>query len=250
MVNVSNNYTNFTSSLFSTNSSSKQTSSSGNILGDYASIKNGSYKKLLTAYYKKQENESSGSATLDATKKELFASKQAAESLKSAARTLTQTGSASVFEKVKKSVTDEKTGVTTEVEDYDRDKILSAVKSYVKSYNSTIDTSADQDNISILKKASIMVSGTSANSGLLKKVGITIGEGNQLSVDETKLRSADMNDLKTLFQGKNSYADRVLSKATEISLVASNAMSSNRLYGVNGKYSISDSLGNLFNQIG
>jgi flagellar capping protein FliD len=217
-------------------------------LGDYASIKNGSYKKLLNAYYKKQE--AAGSVTLDATKKELLATKQAAESLKSAARTITQTGATSVFEKVKKSVTDEKTGVTTEVEDYDRDKILSAVKNFVKSYNSTVDATADQDNLPILRKGSIMVSGTSSNSGLLKKVGISIGEGNQLSVDETKLKKADINDLKTLFEGKNSYADRMLSKATEISLVASNAMSSNRLYGVNGKYSISDSLGNLFNQIG
>lgn len=249
MANVSMNYTDLTS-LFSTSSSTRQTSSSGSVLGEYASIKNGSYKKLLNSYYKKQVNEANGSVKLDVTKKELLSTKQAAEGLKSSARALTQTGATSVFEKVKKSVTDEKTGVTTEVEDYDQDKILSAVKSFTKAYNSTIDTSADQDNLPILRKASIMTSATSANSALLKKVGISIGEGNQLSVDETKFKKADINDLKTLFEGKNSYADRVLSKAIEISLVASNAMSSNRLYGVNGRYSVSNSLGNLYNQIG
>lgn len=250
MVNLSTNYNNYTSSLFTSNSSNKESSASSNVLSQYASIKNGSYKKLLNAYYKKQENEANGSVALDASKKELLTTKQAAESLKSAARAITQTGATSIFEKVKKNVTDEKTGVTTEVEDYDKEKILSAVKSFVKAYNSTLDASANQDNLPILRKAAIMASGTSANSGLLKKVGISIGEGNQLSVDEAKLKSANINDLKTLFEGKNSYADRMLSKATEISLVASNAMSSTRLYGVNGKYTVSDSLGNLFNQIG
>ena len=38
-------------------------SSSGNILGDYVSIQNGSYKKLLKAYYSQKDSEKNSSSS-------------------------------------------------------------------------------------------------------------------------------------------------------------------------------------------
>ena len=55
--------------LFSGLSSSASNALSGNWLADYASIKNGSYAKLMKAYYGK-ENNASKTAASDITKKD------------------------------------------------------------------------------------------------------------------------------------------------------------------------------------
>lgn len=244
MATISSNYYNFNSSMFGSSSSSS-------ILGEYASIKNGSYKKLLSAYYKKQNGESTtGSSTnssqvTDTEKSNLASTKNAADNLKNAANKLTATDSNSLFEKVAKKVTDEKTGVVTETTDYDRDKIASAVKDFVSSYNSTLESAAKTDTTNVLRKTAFMVSGTKANSNLLSKVGITIGTDNKLTVDDTKLKEASMTDLKTLFNGKGSYADRISSKASDIAGIATSAATTNRLYGANGKFSTSAFTGSM-----
>lgn len=256
MASISSNYYNFSSSLFGTASSSSAGSSS-NILGDYYSIKNGSYKKLLSAYYKKQNGESTSNSTEDknvntdstsSDKTKLTLTKTNADGLKTAASALTSTGKNSLFEKVTKTVTDATTGTTSEKTDYDMDKIASAISSFAKSYNDTIKSAAETDSTSVLRKTAYMVSMTNANKNLLAKVGVTIGSDNTLSVDETKIKNANMNDLKTLFNGTDSYADRVNSKAVDISTASVNALYANRLYGANGKYSTAGITGTLFNQ--
>lgn len=256
MASISSNYYNFSSSLFGT-ASTNLSGSSSSILGDYISIKNGSYKKLLSAYYKKQANESTTSSTEDkktnadqtnSDKTKLTSTKSNADDLKTATMALTSTGKNSLFEKVTKSVTDEVTGTTTEKTDYDMDKIASAISSFAKAYNDTIKSAAETDSTPILRKTAYMVSMTKANKNLLAKVGVTIGSDNTLSVDETKLKSANMNDLKTLFNGTDSYADRVNSKAVDISTASVNELYANRLYGANGKYSTAGISGTLFNQ--
>ena len=61
------------------------TSSSGNIISDYASIKNGSYGKLLKAYYAKQDAESAVSGD---SKQSLTLMRSSADSLKKSADAL------------------------------------------------------------------------------------------------------------------------------------------------------------------
>lgn len=250
MASISTNYYNFSSGLFG-NTSSTSSSSSSSILGDYASIKNGSYKKLLSAYYKKQNSESTQNTegtTSASGKTELVSTKNAADELKTAVQKLTATGSKSLFEKVTKTVTDKTTGATSEVTDYDMDKIAGALKEFATAYNKTLDAAANTDTNSVLRKTTYMVSMTKANKNLLSKVGISIGADNKLTVDETKVANANMNDLKTLFQGSGSYADRVASKASDISNAATTALSANRIYGVNGKYSTFQVSGTLFDR--
>ena len=103
------------------------------MLSDYAAIKNGSYRKLMKAYYAKQDAEKlSGKGD---TSQKLTLMKTSADSLKKSADALNDS---SLWEKKKIKKKDEKTGEEIEVEDYDWDKITKAVKSFVEDYNDVV----------------------------------------------------------------------------------------------------------------
>ena len=95
-------------------------------LSDYAAIKNGSYGKLLKAYYAKQDAEKASSGGDSVQKSAMM--KSSADDLRKSAEALTDD---ELWEKKKIKKKDEKTGKEIEVEDYDWDKIKKAVKSFV-----------------------------------------------------------------------------------------------------------------------
>ena len=118
--------------LFSGTSDSSSVGNT-NMLSDYAAIKNGSYGKLMKAYYAKQDAEKlSGKGD---TSQRLTLMKTSADSLKKSADALNDS---SLWEKKKIKKKDEKTGEEIEVEDYDWDKITKAVKSFVEDYNDVV----------------------------------------------------------------------------------------------------------------
>ena len=102
-----------------------------NFLSDYASIKNGSYGKLMKAYYSKSgaskkvasiaQNKSSASASKDSAKT-LSDIEKAADGMKSAADKLITKGKDSVFNQIDVESTDEY-GLKTTTKEYDKDKI-------------------------------------------------------------------------------------------------------------------------------
>lgn len=240
------------SNMFGT-SSTNSASSSSSILGDYASIKNGSYKKLLNAYYKNQESDSTSKTSGSKGKEvpsELKLLKGDSSELSSSLSKLTS-GKSNLFDKVTKTSKNEN-GEEVTTTDYDRDAILSAVKSFADSYNSTIKDSAESDNLSVLRKAAIMTKSTAANQGLLNDVGIKVGKDNSLSIDEDKLKSADISKLKTLFQGYGSYASGIQQKASDISGVANQMITkathaNGSMYTNNGNYSTN--LGSFYDKL-
>ena len=116
------NYANYDTSYDFSSLMGGTTSSSGNIISDYASIKNGSYGKLLKAYYAKQDSESV-SVSGDSAKK-LMLMRSNADSLKKSADALKNS---SLWEKKKMKKKDGETGEETEVEDYDWNAITKAV---------------------------------------------------------------------------------------------------------------------------
>lgn len=255
MTSINNNFFNYSGSLFSNSTTGTSSTGSSNLLGDYLSIRNGSYKKLLKAYYAKEKSESSTSSSKtesdNTASKQLKLMKSDASSLKSAADTLTSRKS-TLFEKVTKTTTDENGEKVTKT-DYDRDAIYSAVKAFADAYNSTLDSAADQDNLSILRKAAIMTKSTAVNQGLLKDVGITIGEDNKMTVNEEKLKTADISTLKTLFSGYGSYAAGIGQKAADITtisnqLIKSASNSNASLYNRSGNYS-SYSSANMYDKL-
>lgn len=192
-------------------------SSSSFNLSDWASIKNGSYGKLLKAYYKKQDAESTASGD---TSQKLTLMSSEANALKKSADAL---NSDSLWEKKKVTKKDETTGEETTSEDYDWDAITKAVKAFAENYNDVIESASNSSTKSVLRNAAWMTSMTDKSSSLLSKAGITIGKGNKLSVDEEALKKADISTLKTLFTGFNSYANSVSKKAGSISNAANRA---------------------------
>lgn len=210
-------------SLFSSMTTADNSSSgSADFLGisytDYASIKNGSYRKLVSSYYEKELAESgvtSSSASKD-SEQTLTSIQKAADNLKTSAQTLLEKGNKSLFT----TKTDEKGNSYT---DYDTDAVYKAVKNFVDNYNETVDAATESDTMSILRTAKNMVSFTSANEKALSEVGITVGSDNKLSIDEDKFKNASKARVQSLFQSSGGYAYQISAKATSLKSYAAEA---------------------------
>ena len=188
------------SALFGTASNSSV--GTANYLSDYASIRNGSYKKLMKAYYAKQDTEKLTAKQDTVQKSTLMGS--SADSLKVAADKLND----------------------SELFDKDDDTIVKAVKSFIESYNDVVSESGESNNKSVLRNAAWLTGMTGKNAKLLSKAGITIAKGNKLELDEDTLKKADKSTLKSIFNGYNSFAGNVSRKASAISNASNGAGSS------------------------
>ena len=216
------------SALFGGTSNSSSLGST-NILSDYASIKNGSYGKLLKAYYAKQDAEKT--AGTGDTSQKLTLMKTCADSLKKSADAL---NASSLWEKKKIKKKDEETGEETEVEDYDWEAITKAVKSFIEDYNDVVKEAGESNTKDVLRNAAGMTGMTDKSSNMLAKIGITIGKGNKLELDEDALKKSDVSSLQSVFTGYNSYASKISQKATSIGNAANRATAT---YTNNGTYS-------------
>ena len=205
------------------------TTGGGINLSDYAAIKNGSYGKLLKAYYAKQDAEKAVTAGDSVHKSTLM--KNGADALKKSADALNNDA---LWEKKKIKKKDETTGEEIEVEDYDWDSITKAVKSFVKDYNDVVEQAGNSDSKDVLRNAVWLTGMTGTTGKTLSKIGITIGKGNKLELDEETLKKSDISTLKTLFSGYNSFADKVSVKANGIMNAAARSIGT---YKSNGKYS-------------
>lgn len=239
----------FGSAGVSTSSGSGDSTSS--LLTDWASLKNGTTTKLAKAYYGNTETKSSISATAKQANeflKKNSALNKDALSLKVVASSLAD--SKSLFtEKVESKDKDGKVVKDDDgnaVKDYNRDKIASTVKDFTEKYNEVVQSGGDSNNNSVLRNTMYMTRMSKANEDLLADVGITIGEDNKLSVDEEKVKTADINKLSSLFSGSGSYAASVEARASEI--VNAVNYENNRLsqYNSSGNYASTDKGGQLF----
>ena len=207
------------SSLSSSNSSTNQTFS---LLGDYASIKSGSYKKLLSAYYALDSDSQKASTTNTKLTEKLDSEswKEVASdisSLKSSAGTL----------------------IETEITEENRSDIEKEISTFIKSYNEVLDSSSDVSSSSLSKKTEWMTRITGNYSDALEKIGITVKEDDTLSLDSEVLSKASLKDIESVFSDSNSYAGQVNSAVNLMAQVASNSGSSNTasLYTSSGTYS-------------
>lgn len=208
-------------------------------LSDYAMLKNGSYGKLMKAYCAKQDADKL-SQTGDSSKK-LTLMRSSADSLKKSAEALNDT---SLWEKKKIKKKDEATGEEVEVEDYDWNAITKTVKSFIDDYNSVVEEAYSSDTKNVLRNAAWMTNITDKTGNLLSKVGITVGKGNKLELDEEALKKADITTLKSLFTSRGSFADKISQKAGSISNAAARTKGTDKTYTSSGGYS--DTLSKLF----
>lgn len=220
----SNNFFNYDASMFSSLSANK-TESSSNLLGDYAAIKNGSYKKLLKAYYAKQDAEENGTAADKETDKNVTLMAQEAKELKSAADALRTTGKKSLFKPKTVVSTDETSGITTETQEYDYDAIYEAAEQFIKAFNSMLESAAQVPNKTVEKKMALTENMLRKNAALLEDIGVTFGESGKLEINKDKFMEADINKLKTVFNGRDSIADRISKRAGDIYATAEKILS-------------------------
>ena len=214
---------------------------------DYATIQNGSYTKLMKAYYTKEASGDSSSSSVSATtstskdsSKTLANIESAAEDLKKASETLRTNGDKSLF--TKKQTTDKDGNVSYE---YDTDKIYKAVSDFVDSYNKMLKEGGDSNTNSILRSTKSMVN--QANSNMLSSVGITIGTDNKLSIDETAFKKADMNTVKSLFHTTGGFGYQTSVQAGMIESYAKSEAEKANTYNKSGMYTYNYTTGEIYN---
>ncbi len=233
--------------LFSSLSSSGQ-GSSANLLSnisltDYNNIKSGTYYKLMKAYYAKKSGENDSYSSVSKSSTDTYRTitdaselKNDAAGLYNAASKLSATGSKSLFTQKDITTTGED-GTKTTTKGYDTESIKSAVKDFVKEYNSLVSSAAASGSSSAVRAAGSMKNLTQVFSSQLSKVGITVGTDSKLTLDEEAFDSADMSKVKTLFNGANSYAGNVGGYASSIGSYANAALNSGNTYTSSGSYS-------------
>ena len=240
------------STLFSSLGSSKSTGSGlfGINLSEYASIRSGSYGKLMRSYFSMDSTKSTSKsddstkntiedlATTTSTSKD---STKMLAAIESDAKELTDSAKALYTRSNNKVFTKDSGG------SYDTDKIYKAVKSFADDYNSMLDTAGKSSTKRISRSVSSMKNETSYNEKPLKEIGITIDEKTgKLSVDETTFKSADTEKIKNLFNGTGSYAYSVATKAAMTESYAKSEAAKSNTYTKNGTYNYNYNSGNIF----
>lgn len=231
--------TNYSFLFQSLGSSGSGSAANLNFLSDYASIKNGSYAKLMKAYYGKDSHTAVSSLTekkttsadkVSDTAKTLSKVQTATDSLKESADALLQNGSKSVFRDGEVS-----------------DTAYRAVASFVKDYNAVLSSTEDVNSTSVLSRTVNLTTETKKSESLLSRAGITINEDNTLSLDKDAFLKADAATVKSVFQGVGSYAYRVSAQASLINFSADREAAAASSYTSSGNYNRTNTTGNLFN---
>lgn len=223
-----------------------------NMLGDYNSIRNGSYKKLLTAYYSMDEKK--GVDKADKTDKN-DKSDTLSKLLNQNKSTSTAKDSADVLVGIEEASSQLKEAANKLLDRADADKVYNSenlynnVKSFVDSYNGVIDAAEDTNTSSISKNVNSMINQTKANQKMLANIGIEIGEDNKLTVNKDKLMSANVDTVKSMLGGVGSYGYRVSASASMINFNAEYEAARANTYTASGTYSNNYNTGSLYDTL-
>ncbi len=205
--------------LFQSLSSSSGGMGNLNFLSDYASIKNGSYGKLMKTYYgtgldagkttssKKYSSNNVVDRILE-EKKNPKVSKEAQE-----ANANLTTGLSSLKTSVSalqngKTYTDAENGQSA------ADKVVSAMKAYVSDYNDVVNAAKGSTLARKTAYVENMMSSTAANADKLSEIGVTINSDGTLELNAAKLKEAGTSKVQELFSSDNimSYGSTIASR--------------------------------------
>lgn len=173
------------------------------LLSDYASIKNGSYGKMMKSYYAKINEEEEETASKSKSDK-----KETDGASASAARKLYETAS----------------GMNSlDFSEENIDGLYDSVSAFIKDYNAMIKNASNSKLADVKEQADAINDMTYSNYKLLARVGITMNSDRTLSIDEEtfkkvneKTGATNVPTLKTLFQGYGSYADKITDKMSKL----------------------------------
>lgn len=205
--------------LFQSLSSSSGGMGNLNFLSDYASIKNGSYGKLMKTYYgtgldagkvssgKKYSSNNVLDKILD-EKKNPKVSKEVQE-----ANANLTTGLSSLKTSVS-ALQNSKTYTDTENGQNAADKVVSAMKAFVSDYNNVVNAAKGSTLVRKTAYVENMMSSTAANAGKLSEVGVTINSDGTLELNAAKLKEAGTSKVQELFSPDNimSYGSTIASR--------------------------------------
>lgn len=230
--------TDYSALLSSIGSGSGSSGSAANLnfLSDYASIKNGSYAKLIKAYYAKDgasdevsgiasTKKSSASSGSKDTPSALTSIEKSAENLKDSVNKLMETEYESV------------------------DEAYSAMKDFVSDYNAMIKNAGNANATTISSKVTSLVNMTDKYEKSLGQIGISINDDYSLSIDEEKFKNGDTIAMEGLFTGVGSFGYSVASSASLIDSQANyEAMKANTYTG-SGTFTRGISTGNILDSL-
>ena len=192
-----------------------------NFLSDYASIKNGSYGKLMKAYYGMGQSTSTGTAStgkrsssknilekLEEEKRHPKVSKEVQKANTNLSAGLSGLSSSVSALRNENTYTDSEDGQSA------ADKVVSAMKAYVTNYNNVVSAAKDSTLTSKTAYVANMMSSTAANSDKLSEIGVTVKADGTLMLNEGKLKETDISKVQDLFSKDDilSYGSMVSSR--------------------------------------
>lgn len=185
---------------------------------DYNTIRNGSYGKLMKAYYSMEEGDKKTDSKNDTddTDQTLRSIKDTTSELKESAQALY--GSKSLFLKN----ADGK---------YDMEAIYEKVNAFIEDYNETVKAVGSAETDSIARAGASMVNAATEYVDMFDKMGIKIsGSDFTLSIDKEKFMAANVNDIKSTFSGVGSFAYQMGAKASRINNLVADKIPANGSY--------------------
>ncbi|MCM1325162.1 MAG: hypothetical protein NC094_05955 [Bacteroidales bacterium] len=213
-VNATNNYSFLFSGLSSSSSGTNL-----NFLSDYASIKNGSYGKLMKSYYGAAKTSATASSGTKSSSQNILDkiweekrnpkvskdTQESNENLTTGLSTLQTTVAALRDDKTYTDTTNGKSAI---------DKTVTAMKAYVEDYNNVVTAAKGSTLANKTAYVANMMSSTAANADKLSEVGVTVNSDGTLELDESKLKAAGSAKVQELFSADNimSYGSSIASR--------------------------------------
>lgn len=213
------NFWNSTNSIFGSGSSNSSTNLYS-LFSERASIKNGTYKRLLKSYFSTvndsngttsaKKNRSSSNIIDELLREKMYptVSKDTQEANSNLTSGLSSLQSSVSTLQKSSTYEDTENGSTA------ADKVVSAMKSYVTNYNNVVTASKSSTLTNKTAYVANMMSTTSKNANDLAEIGVTLKQDGTLQLDETKLKNADLSKVQKLFSSDNiqSYGSTIASR--------------------------------------
>ena len=192
-----------------------------NFLSDYASIKNGSYARLMKSYYGTGQTLGSvPSSSKKSTKTSNVLDKileerknpKVSKNVQEANENLTK-GISNLKSSVS-ALQSDGTYTSTENGQSAADKVVSAMKTFVSDYNNVVNSAKGSTLANKTAYVANMMGSTAANADKLEEIGIRINAKGNLELNEAKLKAADLSKVQELFSPDDmmSYGSMIASR--------------------------------------
>ena len=103
-----------------------------------------------------------------------------------------------------------------EINNDNKENVYKAFTSIVKNYNELIKNTDKSANSNVVNQASYLKSLVNNNKSAFSKMGVTVNSDKSLSINEEKFKEADMSNVKNLFTGVYSFAEKLGDRVNSI----------------------------------